>query len=538
MTPFSFAGLLTGISSVGFGLFVLLMSQNRKIGRIWFLFTLSVAGWGFGALWIGYTKSAAEGLLAWRIAYALGVIWIAPFFYHFVCIFLELRRNRSIFLHYLIATGFLLTVPTSLFFCRARWVFDSFYYGLSGKLYPFYFAWWIGLVLYSHFELIRTYKMVSPKKKIQIKYFIFAVAAAYGGGCLAYLPNFGIDVYPWGTFAIILYPVINSIAIVKHNLMDIELLARKTLIYSVVSGILTAIYFGILALVARLFESWTGYQTLISSVIAFCIINVMFSPLRNRVQAFVDRHFFRGWTDRETVREVAAGFSHELKSPLSGLSMQAQLMLTELEELERNRGSLREALPKIKEELHYIINKAMDAARRIEAVRGVAEPASGQMEAVQISDALENSLSVLQPLVDRVQADVKRDVPAYLPPVRSNLKQLEIVFGNLIKNAIEAVGQRQAPAIELSARENGDSVIISVKDNGPGISWSDQGKLFEPYFTTKGRRGTGMGLYFSQQIIKAHGGSVEVKSVEGKGTEFIVRLPKYVEQKGLTQRSQ
>ena len=98
MTPFGVAGLLTGIASVSFGLFVLSMSANRRLGRIWLLLSLAVGVWGFGGMWISGTKTATEGLLAWRLAYAFGVVWIAPLFYHFVCTFLDLRRNRSIVL--------------------------------------------------------------------------------------------------------------------------------------------------------------------------------------------------------------------------------------------------------------------------------------------------------------------------------------------------------------------------------------------------------------------------------------------------------
>ena len=73
-------------------------------------------------------------------------------------------------------------------------------------------------------------------------------------------------------------------------------------------------------------------------------------------------------------------------------------------------------------------------------------------------------------------------------------------------------------------------MIASIKDSGPGIKRTDIGHLFEAYFTTKGSDGTGMGLFLSRQVIKAHGGSIDVKSEEGKGTEFIIRLPKFMGQ--------
>src|SRR5215472_2021692 len=184
MTPFGLSGLLSGIVSVSFGLFVLAMSANRKIGRIWFLFTLAVGIWGFGGTWISWAKTATEGFLAWRLAYAFGVVWIAPIFYHFVCAFLDLRRNRSIVLHYFITLVFFLTIPTSLFFSRVRWAFQSLYYPFGGALYPVFVAWWIALVLFSHYELIRAYHTASPGRKNQIKYFFLATAIAYSGGSI------------------------------------------------------------------------------------------------------------------------------------------------------------------------------------------------------------------------------------------------------------------------------------------------------------------------------------------------------------------
>jgi hypothetical protein len=122
-----------------------------------------------------------------------------------------------------------LTIPTSLFFSGVRWAFDSVYYVLGGALYPIYIAWWITLVLFSHYQLIRAYRTASPGRKNQIKYFFFATAIGYLGGSINYFPAFRIDIYPWGNFGIALHPLIMSVAIVKHRLMDIELVARHTL---------------------------------------------------------------------------------------------------------------------------------------------------------------------------------------------------------------------------------------------------------------------------------------------------------------------
>lgn len=784
MNPFAWSGLLAGISSLSFGLLVLFKSPNRKLGWIWFLFTLSVAVWGFGVLWFGIAKSAPEGLLAVRVTYAFSVVWIASIFYHFVCTFLEIQKTRSIAINYFIALAFVLTLPTHFFFSGVRWVFGSMFYGAAGPLLPWFIAWWISIVFYSHYQLIQAYKNVSIQKRNQIKYFFFATAIGYTGGTLCYLPNFGIDVYPWGNFTVCIYPFIMSYAIVKHQLMDITVIIRKTLlytlalvvgitvyivfvahfthreilplanfsivtsilsfamavfvlfkapdrkitllwaatcfsialwsfgfgmmvrsqtfsdcifwqkwflyvgaifipvfylhfvtlltgvdgewslplsysgalvflvlnfsgylatakvkppfnfytdaifpmyhaytgfflilagyahwllfkrlrtaegalrnqiqyvflgtsigflggamtfplsfnihifpigtylvsfylvavtyaiykhqlmdinvvlrksvVYSVMTAILTAIYLVVITQGTHLIQAVFGASTIAISIIAACLITAIFLPLRNWVQAFVDRYFFHSWSDREMVREVAAGFSHELKSPLAGLSMQAQLALADLEDVEDGRLSLQEALPKIKQGLHYLVTQSLDAARRIEAVRGVAEPSGRQTGPVDVSSVLDSGLATLGSRLDHAEVSVRKELPLNLPAVRSNEKQLEIVFINLMKNALEAmecVKSDQPHMLSIRGFEQNGFVLISIKDTGAGITYKDVDRIFDPYFTTKGHRGTGMGLYLSQQIIKAHRGSIEVKSEEGKGTEFIVRLPKYV----------
>ena len=69
MTPFSLSGLLTAVAAIPFGIFVLIFSPTKKIGKNWFLFSISVGMYGLGALWIGSTKTPEEALLAWRLAY-------------------------------------------------------------------------------------------------------------------------------------------------------------------------------------------------------------------------------------------------------------------------------------------------------------------------------------------------------------------------------------------------------------------------------------------------------------------------------------
>jgi two-component system NtrC family sensor kinase len=101
---------------------------------------------------------------------------------------------------------------------------------------------------------------------------------------------------------------------------------------------------------------------------------------------------------------------------------------------------------------------------------------------------------------------------------------LRQIVVNLVANALDAVDKNGR--IEIAARPIGDDVLISVRDTGHGIPPDDLRRIFEPFYTTKGRgKGTGLGLAICRQLTAALGGAISVESAPGKGSTFTVRLP-------------
>jgi len=120
-----------------------------------------------------------------------------------------------------------------LFFGGVRFAFSSFYYSLPGSIvFHLFFLWWVWLVVYAHYQVFKVYRRASGLKQNQFKYFFIAVAIGYGAGVFDYVPIFGYDLYPYGNFGIILYPIIMTYAIVRYRLMDISLVIHKSLAYS------------------------------------------------------------------------------------------------------------------------------------------------------------------------------------------------------------------------------------------------------------------------------------------------------------------
>jgi two-component system NtrC family sensor kinase len=111
-----------------------------------------------------------------------------------------------------------------------------------------------------------------------------------------------------------------------------------------------------------------------------------------------------------------------------------------------------------------------------------------------------------------------------LPPVLCWPQQLNQVFMNLLVNAAHAI--EKEGEITVRSWTEGDAVLVSVSDTGCGIPRENLSRIFEPFFTTKEvGKGTGLGLSITYDIVKKHSGAITVKSEEGKGTTFTVRIP-------------
>ena len=98
-------------------------------------------------------------------------------------------------------------------------------------------------------------------------------------------------------------------------------------------------------------------------------------------------------------------------------------------------------------------------------------------------------------------------------------KMIEQVLINLVRNAMDAVKDKASRKITLAARQEQKKILMSVKDTGSGIPRDQMESIFVPFFTTK-ESGTGIGLSFSQHIMRMHGGQIRVSSVPGTGSEF------------------
>src|SRR5262249_30507167 len=140
---------------------------------------------------------------------------------------------------------------------------------------------------------------------------------------------------------------------------------------------------------------------------------------------------------------------------------------------------------------------------------------------LDINDAIGEIAVLLQHQLTREGVDLNLDLATGLPLVHGDRVQLQQVVLNLMVNAVEALGHREARPRELAVRSaaDADAVVVSVKDSGPGIAPEQVEQIFDAFFTTK-TGGMGIGLAICRSIVEAHGGRLWADPNAGRGASF------------------
>jgi signal transduction histidine kinase len=219
-------------------------------------------------------------------------------------------------------------------------------------------------------------------------------------------------------------------------------------------------------------------------------------------------------------QEIAQGLAHELKNPLTPI-------LSAMEVIQKAHRLKRIDFDDIlQEQAGAVIEEVMRLKELSDAFARFARLPEQKLEPLRPAELVEHALA----LYARHEAlHVERIIDAELPTLHADKTQLMTVLSNLIKNAVEAVMEHHEPKrlrVSVARADDGVTMHIVVEDSGTGIAPEVAERLFTPYVTTKGSRGTGLGLALSLRIVQEHGGTLEAfSSAELGGARFVVRLP-------------
>jgi signal transduction histidine kinase len=535
--PISF--FITSLTYLLLGGWIVLRHKN-KAQRLYGALCIATCFWQ--GIWTVLLSDSTIRVIntALLIGYS-GIVFIPSVFLHFIAEFTQQERKRVwLTVSYVASSIFVLLIWSGNLFVDGLNQYQWGYAAKAGQLHPM-FVFLVGVVVARMFYLLLLARNAEGATKIRRSqiHWVLAALVIYSCGSVDLISNYGIPLFPVSSLFTGIAFILFSYAILRHELLSITIPAesnderdRRTMASQELKKLgMTAAFplvsqgelLGYLLLGEKMSEESYSPEDLLLLRIVANQAALAYQRVRYLEMAV------RG-ARTEMLGEIAGGFAHEIKTPLANISLPAELCFIDLTDIEQGKRSLEEVLPELKQRMKDIMQQAFKASDKIEAIRQFSKPGQIQLEAVSVEHIVKNSTSLLDHLLNKLGINIKINMPKSLSAIRGNAKQLEIVFVNLIKNASEAMANAGSTALarnlSITAREEGDWIAVSVKDSGPGIKRTDIGHLFEAYFTTKGSSGTGMGLFLSHQVIKAHGGSIEVQSEEGKGTEFIVRLPK------------
>jgi signal transduction histidine kinase/FixJ family two-component response regulator/putative methionine-R-sulfoxide reductase with GAF domain len=218
--------------------------------------------------------------------------------------------------------------------------------------------------------------------------------------------------------------------------------------------------------------------------------------------------------------ELAAVVAHQINNPLTTIIVDTELMLLDEPEDTKNFQALTA--------IHRAGKRAANVARRLLAIARPTDP-NATPELIDVVDTVKGILSLMQTHIERGSIRIQANLPdESLPPVVAVKGQLDDIWLNLLMNAHDAIiGQEDARiGIEVYHVPERKSINVVVWDNGPGIPEDIRMQIFSPFFTTKPvGEGTGLGLHICREVVENVGGTIEVESVPGHHTSFIVRLP-------------
>ncbi|MBT9537376.1 MAG: HAMP domain-containing protein [Nitrospirae bacterium] len=217
---------------------------------------------------------------------------------------------------------------------------------------------------------------------------------------------------------------------------------------------------------------------------------------------------------------IAAGVAHEINNPLAIVNEKAGLIQDILEMSGDSQN---------KEKFLNLTDGIIGSVNRCRAIThrllGFARKMDVTIETMDLNESIREVKEFLGKEILFKSIRFEMNLMEGLPKINSDKGQIEQVFLNIMKNAIDAVEEGGLVTVSTGKKDEG-TVCVSIRDNGTGIPDDKLKQIFEPFFTTKGReKGTGLGLFVSYGIMKKLGGSIIVESGVDKGTAFIIDIP-------------
>ena len=289
-------------------------------------------------------------------------------------------------------------------------------------------------------------------------------------------------------------------------IFSVNKLSNKT---KVISFFLIELFFLLFAIKTTNINKVIGYViVIITQIIMMLVINKIITPRQKNLEI---NAIVKELEREKLLRSSISKLTHELKNPIAVCKGYLEMM--DLKDNIKTKKYL------------SIITEEIDRSKSImDEFSAYGKLKKLELEEMDLSILLEDISNLLLPIFKEANAILKiqKIDELYIMGDYDKLKQVII---NLLKNTIESKKENVQLIVNIKVKENKKRILISIIDNGIGMSEEVLSKASEVFFTTK-RQGTGLGLAFSKEVIELHKGTMKIKSKENNGTEICIRLPK------------
>lgn len=522
MDPLSIASLLVCGTALANACFVLLSEPRTFLKYLWALISFIAGVVGIHLFFLFNAADASEAYVH-SLTINTVVIFVPIFFFHFALLLTNrLDHFRAHLIVYYVITfvysAVVLCYPTQ-FIPNVGPVLDIPFYCRSGPLFyvlPFLFVVLMGHGLYLVF---RSYRAAMAVRRNQLKYFFLGCFLGLIGAISAFLPAMNVAVYPWGIYVIPLSLTLVAYAIIKHQLMDIQIILRKSLIYTAVISLVMLVFFLFTFLAQRIFREKLGVTSDMESVIVIACVTMVIIPIYQMVQRLIDKMFYRGSFSQivqenkrlheemlaieryRTFTEISRSLIREFKEPIAELRAYAN-----------GNGVLLDNIRLIEETVHHLEDYSREVPAKYAAV---------------------NVIGALDQVVSSVQHDANNQKVAFFKYYQSDdvvkimgdEDQLKRAFGYIFDHCQQVLSHEQERGdIFVTIEYDRSHVSFSIRHSGRGLRPEEIERLFSPFFKTR-FFSCGLCLILTQSIVVQHGGKIWVESEEDSGTEFLIEFP-------------
>lgn len=303
--------LLSAVFVLGIGIFSLIKNVRHKLNILFSLLCVSLSVWLFATFNLFTSKTDVDAIFWDRLVY-VGVVFVPIFMYHFGLVFIGKKRKILLGMGYILSLIFLVLSRTDYF------VSELFYYtwGVHTKArigHHVFLIFFCVYILMAFFQIYTFYKEVKfPIKRNQAKYTLGALVALVCIGSWAYLPAYGISIFPFSYFSGLIFTVMVAYAMFRYRLMEIRLVISRSILYFLLIGFVTGTFVFTGFLSSQFFQN-DQKRILVTNLILSIVVVIFLPILRNLINKNTDRIFFRKEINyQKTLQELTNKISLEI----------------------------------------------------------------------------------------------------------------------------------------------------------------------------------------------------------------------------------